>query len=107
MSLTMKNAIALALSLLCAATSVSAQTPSPDPLQVRSWAAGCANCHGTDGRAEPGMISLAGVNKDDLVKKMQDYKTGRVPATVMHLLAKGYSDAQIVAIAAYFAAQKK
>ena len=103
----MKNAIALALSLLCAATSVSAQTPSPDPLQVRSWAAGCANCHGTDGRAEPGMISLAGVNKDDLVKKMQDYKTGRVSATVMHQLAKGYSDAQIVAIAGYFAAQKK
>ena len=103
----MKNAIALALSLLCAATSVSAQTSSPDPLQVRSWAAGCSGCHGTDGRAEPGMISLAGVNKDDLVKKMQDYKTGRVPATVMHQLSKGYSDAQIVAIAAYFAAQKK
>ena len=53
------------------------------------------------------MISLAGSNKDDLVKKMQDYKTGRVQATVMHQLAKGYSDAQIVAIAGYFAAQKK
>ena len=103
----MKNAIALALSLLCAATSVSAQTPSPDPLQVRSWAAGCANCHGTNGLAEPGTISLAGTNKDDIVKKMQDYKTGRVSATVMHQLAKGYSDAQIVAIASYFAAQKK
>ncbi|MCX7262185.1 MAG: class I cytochrome c [Burkholderiales bacterium] len=103
----MKNAIALALSLLCAVTTVSAQTPSHDTLQVRSWAAGCSGCHGTDGRAEPGMISLAGTNKDDLVKKMQDYKTGRVPATVMHQLAKGYSDAQIVAIAAYFAAQKK
>ena len=103
----MKNAIALALSLLCAATSVSAQTPSPDPLQVRSWAAGCANCHGTNGLAEPGTISLAGTNKDDIVKKMQDYKAGRVSATVMHQLAKGYSDAQIVAIASYFAAQKK
>jgi cytochrome c553 len=107
MPFTMKNAIALALSLLCAVTSANAQTQSPDPLQVRSWAAGCANCHGTDGRAEPGMISLAGSNKDDLVKKMQDYKTGRVQATVMHQLAKGYSDAQIVAIAGYFAAQKK
>jgi cytochrome c553 len=52
-------------------------------------------------------VSLAGVNKDDLVKSMQDFKTGRRPATVMHQLAKGYSDDQIVAIAAYFAAQKK
>jgi sulfide dehydrogenase cytochrome subunit len=28
-------------------------------------------------------------------------------ATVMHQLAKGYSDEQIAAIAAYFAAQKR
>jgi hypothetical protein len=53
------------------------------------------------------MVALAGANKDELVKKMQDYKAGRVSATVMHQLAKGYSDAQIVAIASYFAAQKK
>lgn len=103
----MKHASALALGLLCALSTAHAQTQSPDPLQVRSWAAGCANCHGTNGLAEPGTISLAGTNKDDIVKKMQDYKTGRVSATVMHQLAKGYSDAQIVAIASYFAAQKK
>ena len=103
----MKHASALALGLLCALTSAHSQTQSPDPLQVRSWAAGCANCHGTNGRAEPGMVALSGANKDELVKKMQDYKAGRVSATVMHQLAKGYSDAQIVAIASYFAAQKK
>ena len=34
-------------------------------------------------------------------------KAGRKPATIMHQLAKGYSDDQIQAIAAYFAAQKK
>ena len=78
-----------------------------DALQVRSWAASCANCHGTDGRAQPGMESLAGVNKDDIVKKMLDFKAGRKPATIMHQLSKGYSDEQIVAIAGYFAAQKK
>ncbi len=60
-----------------------------DALQVRSWAAACANCHGTDGRAQPGMESLAGVSKDDIVKKMQDFKAGRKPATIMHQLAKG------------------
>jgi cytochrome c553 len=36
-----------------------------DPLHVRSWAASCSACHGTDGRAQPGMESLAGANKDD------------------------------------------
>ena len=53
------------------------------------------------------MESLAGVSQEDIVKKMQDYKTGRRPATLMHQISKGYSDDQIQAIAAYFAAQKK
>lgn len=79
-----------------------------DPLHVRSWAASCAACHGTDGRAQPGMISLAGVPKEIIIQKMLDYKAGRVPgATIMHQLSKGYSDEQIVAIAGYFAEQKK
>jgi cytochrome c553 len=59
------------------------------------------------GQAQPGMPSLAGQSKDELVRKMQDYKAGRLPATLMHQLAKGYTDEQIEAIAAYFAAQKK
>jgi cytochrome c553 len=51
---------------------------------------------------------LAGVPKEVTIQKMQDYKAGRVPAaTIMHQLAKGYSDEQIAAIAGYFAAQKK
>jgi cytochrome c553 len=79
-----------------------------DPLQARSLAASCAACHGTDGRALPAMISLAGSNKDDMVRKMLDYKADRVPAaTIMHQLAKGYTDEQIAAIAGYFAAQKR
>jgi sulfide dehydrogenase cytochrome subunit len=79
-----------------------------DPAHVRSWAASCAACHGTDGRAQPGVISLAGVPKEITIQKMLDYKAGRVPAaTIMHQLSKGYSDEQIVAIAGYFAAQKQ
>jgi len=79
-----------------------------DPVHVRSWAASCAACHGTNGHAQPGMISLGGVPKEVTIQKMLDYKAGRVPAaTIMHQLAKGYSDEQIAAIAGYFAAQKK
>lgn len=85
-----------------------AQAQSTEALQARGWAASCAACHGTNGHAQPGMISLAGVPQEVTVQKMLDYKAGRMPAaTIMHQLAKGYSDEQIVAIAAYFAAQKK
>ena len=37
---------------------------------------------------------------------MRAFRDGKRPATVMHQLAKGYSDAQIDALAGYFAAQK-
>lgn len=94
----------LATGLLAVAGSAQAQA---DPLQVRSWAASCANCHGTDGRAERGNDALAGGDKDEMLKKLMDFKSGAKPATVMHQLSKGYTDEQLAAIAAWFAAQKK
>lgn len=78
-----------------------------DTLQVRSMAASCASCHGTNGVAQQGMESLAGQTKEDLLKKMLDFKTGKKPATIMHQLSKGYSDEQLAQLAAYFAALKK
>ena len=75
--------------------------------QVRVWAAACANCHGTMGKAEQGMESLAGKDKDELLQKMLDFKTGKKPATIMHQLSKGYTDEQLQQLAAYFSALKK
>jgi cytochrome c553 len=92
---------------LGAACSLSQAQTSKESATARSWAAACFNCHGTDGNAQPGMESLAGASKDDIIKKMLDFKSGRKPATIMHQLSKGYSDEQIAAIAGYFAAQPK
>jgi len=96
--------LAAAAALMLASTAAGAQT---DPLQVRSWAAACANCHGTNGRAEQGNVSLAGGDKNDMLKKLMDFKSGAKPATIMHQISKGYTDAQLASIAAWFAAQKK
>lgn len=98
--------------LWMAAAALGAASPltfaqGANALQVRNWAAACANCHGTNGVAQPGMESLAGQKQEDLAKKMLDFKNGRKPATVMHQLAKGYTDEQIQQLAAYFAALKK
>lgn len=86
---------------------VSAAWASADPLQVRAMAASCAACHGTNGVAQPGMESLAGKSRDDMLKTMLDFKSGKKPATVMHQLSKGYTDAQLEQLAGYFAALKK
>ena len=36
---------------------------------------------------------------------MGQYKAGNLPATIMHQIAKGYTDEQIALIAGYLAAQ--
>lgn len=89
----------LLVSALGVSVSVNAQS-----LQVKQWASSCFACHGTDGYSEGGMASLAGQKKSDLIEKMKDYQSGKRVASVMHQLSKGYSDEQIEAIAAYFAA---
>jgi cytochrome subunit of sulfide dehydrogenase len=89
-------AIALALSISDAAAADAG----------RDIAASCATCHGTDGRSRGAIPSLAGRDKAVIVQQVRDFRDGKRPSTVMQQLAKGYSDAQIEAAAAYFAAQK-
>ena len=76
---------------------------------ARNMAAGCAICHGTQGKPAPGapVIPLAGLPRDHIAAQMRAFRDGQRPATVMHQIAKGYSDAQIDAMAAWFAAQKR
>ena len=103
----MKNSLTAGLALcLLAATGLA--HASSDPLQVRSWAAACANCHGTNGHAVKGsgMDALAGMEKAKILQKLADYKSGDKPASIMHQIAKGYTEAQLDLIAGYFAAQK-
>ena len=88
------------------ALTVPALAQGPDPNLGRNLAAACANCHGTNGVSQQGMPNLAGQQRAYLVQQMQDFRAGKRPATIMHQIAKGYSDEQIDAIAAYFSAQK-
>jgi sulfide dehydrogenase cytochrome subunit len=92
-----------------AATGQGALAQDAVALRTRALAATCANCHGTDGRAVDGSAvpGLAGMPAGYLVEQMNAFKSGARQATVMHQLAKGYDDAQIRALAAYFAAQPK
>jgi len=97
----------LALAIL--GSPVSAQAQDASALYLRSLAATCANCHGTAGRPvpNPAVPGLAGIPAGYMIEQMKSFKSGARSATVMHQLAKGYSDAQIEQLAAYFSAQPK
>ena len=52
------------------------------------------------------MPRLAGRNPADIISAMQGFKSGKLPATVMDRIAKGFSDEEIKAIAAWYGAQR-
>ena len=103
----MKSSYLWAAGLACM-LSAPALAQDAAALQLRSLAATCANCHGTAGHAVEGSAvpGLAGMPSTYFVEQMKAFKSGTRQATVMHQLAKGYSDAQVDQLAAYFAAQK-
>jgi len=88
---------------------IEPQSLSMPPLYVQSLAATCANCHGTEGRALSGATvpGLAGRSAVELVAQMKAFRSGERKATIMHQIAKGFSDTQTQLLADYFAAQKR
>jgi sulfide dehydrogenase cytochrome subunit len=80
--------------------------PMPADLHARSLAATCAACHGTDGRAatDSSLPGLAGTPAPQLAAQMKAFKDGSRAGRMMPQLAKGFSDAQIDVLAAWFAA---
>jgi len=95
---------------MVASFGVNAQTTTAAAqLHNRATAAMCANCHGTDGRTTEGSAipALVGMPKDYMVLQLKAFKDGTRPATVMHQITKGLTDAQIDTISSYYAATKR
>lgn len=88
---------------LCA--TIGAAADAQDLQSTRGLAATCAACHGPDGVSVGGVPpALARQDKAELLQRLKEFKAGTRPATVMHQLARGYSDEQLERIAAYFSA---
>lgn len=85
----------------------AASAADQQELYLKSVAATCANCHGTNGKSIKDAVlpSLAGMNSAAIIEQMQAFKSGARSATIMHQIAKGYTDDQIKLLANYFAAQ--
>lgn len=68
-------------------------------------ASSCSGCHPANRIVQTPVAILAGRPASELVGAVQAFRDGARPATVMNRIAKGFSDAEIAAIAAWYAAQ--
>lgn len=82
-----------------AATSIHAADPTGEMM-----AGTCAGCHGTQGRlGTVEFVPLAGLPEEQFVRAMRDFKSGKRPSTLMGLVANGFTDSEVRAMARYFA----
>lgn len=78
-----------------------AQDIQAQRLYNQSLAATCANCHGTNGVSVPGVTvpMINQLNESVMYERLMEYKSGKRTGTIMHQLAKGYTDEQLKTIA--------
>jgi sulfide dehydrogenase cytochrome subunit len=68
-------------------------------------ASSCSGCHAVSTGVETPVPGLIGRPAADITTAMEQFRAGQRPATVMDRIAKGFSQAEAAAIAAWYAAQ--
>ena len=83
---------------LCAVPALA----DPAPLAAQ----GCLGCHGPNGAGIGAGARLAGRDAAQLDAMLREFRTDARPATIMNRIARGYTEAELAAVAAFFAAQR-
>ncbi len=91
-------AVAIGVASIAAVAVASAEPPA--------GAAACSGCHPASTRVTSPVPRLAGLDRAAIVKAMQDFRSGQRASTVMDRIAKGFTDAEIQAIATWYATQR-
>lgn len=110
------SALALAVSAALVPAASHAQTPpAPAPAPVVRPADGpvsphiaqsCYGCHGPAARGQNGTPAIAGYDRAAFVQAWEQFRANERPATIMNRIARGYSNAEVAALADYFAKLK-
>lgn len=93
-----------ALRLAIAAATVAAWCQPLLAADPPPGATSCSGCHST--AAASSIPPLYGRDAGGIVQAMAGFRDGSLPATVMNRIAKGFTDEESRAIAAWLAAQK-
>ena len=92
--------------ILGIATIAASSGPELAASEPPPGAASFAGCHTSGAAAASSVSRLYGRDAGDIMTAMTGFRDGSLPATVMTRIAKGFSDDELRAIAAWLAAQK-
>lgn len=101
------RAAPVALAAIAATLGLLASGPAPAQTVPagRLLASNCFQCHGTNGRG-PGFDEIAGESARELFKDLKEFQAGEEGNGLMAAHARGYTDAQLRALARYLARQR-
>jgi cytochrome subunit of sulfide dehydrogenase len=85
----------IALAWTCAVPASSAG----DARHAAALALNCLTCHSRDGA----IPTLSGRGAPELIEGLRAFRDGSAPSTIMQRIARGYGDAELIAIADYLA----
>jgi sulfide dehydrogenase cytochrome subunit len=79
-----------------------AALPPAAAAQAPLAAEACLGCHGPDGKGVPGGAAIAGRDRAELAAILVAFRANERPGTIMGRIARGYTDAEIAAVADHF-----
>jgi len=91
---------------LIAAITALAANGTASAADAPPGASSCSGCHPASAGVATPVPRLNGRDAAQITTAMTEFRTGKRPATVMDRIAKGFTDDETKAIAAFFAAQK-
>lgn len=95
----LRIAMGVAAVIVSSVPALAASAPPPG-------AASCSGCHPAGMTAASSISRLYGRDAGEIMTAMTGFRDGSLPGTVMNRIAKGFSDDELRAIAAWLAAQK-
>jgi sulfide dehydrogenase cytochrome subunit len=94
------------IALILAATLALGLADGARAADAPPGASSCSGCHPATRGVDTTVPRLNGRDAAEVAAAMQAFRAGQRPATVMDRIAKGFTDDEVKAIAAWYAAQK-
>ena len=100
-----------AAAILAFADPTIARAQGLTQFEVEQLAAQCVTCHqvyfGVRARRASGVPDIRGLEADTIARHLRDFKSGARDHLIMRHIASGFSEQEIIALAAYYASQPR